>query len=336
MSKKIWVLPEINPGNKEISKLSLGLLSEAKSIAEKVGGRVTVLLLSDSVSDCAATLSRYGASSCYFFRDPLLKNFSSETFVAAILPKLREESPWFFIMGDTPIGRELAPRLAGLLDTEVVTRCARIDLDEPELPKFYHSIFAGQLEQVIVFRNGGTMLVTMDPTVLNATPAIWKGEVETTIIEPKLSPESVRVRHLEFLPADSQTIDIADAQTIVAAGMGVIDSDLLPLVEELAGLIDGAIGATRPVVDEGKITKDRLIGQTGKVVSPDYYMALGISGASHHVGGIRESGKIVSVNRDARASIFDSSDVGTVVDLREILPKLIERIKTARKNGEIV
>jgi electron transfer flavoprotein alpha subunit len=160
--------------------------------------------------------------------------------------------------------------------------------------------------------------------------------VETTEIEPKLSASLVKTKHIEFLPADFQTVDVAEAKTVVSAGMGAVTNDLYPLVQELADLIEGAIGTTRPVVDEGKIPRERMIGQTGKTVSPDLYLALGISGATHHVGGIQESGKIVSINRDPQASIFQNSDTGIVGDLREILPKLIERIKKARNDGEII
>ena len=107
-------------------------------------------------------------------------------------------------------------------------------------------------------------------------------------------------------------------------------------IEELAALLEGALGTTRPVVDGGKIPRERMIGQTGKVVSPEVYLALGISGATHHVGGIQESGKIVAVNRDPRAPIFRSADVGLAADLQEILPKLIEKIKQAKSHGEIL
>jgi electron transfer flavoprotein alpha subunit len=146
----------------------------------------------------------------------------------------------------------------------------------------------------------------------------------------------VKVRHLEYLPADYRSVDVADAETVVAAGVGAATDDLLPLVEELAALLGGAVGTTRPVVDEGRIPRERMIGQTGKVVGPDFYLALGISGASHHVGGIRDSGKIVAVNRDPRAPIFRSSDFGISADLKDVLPELVKRIRRAKENGEIV
>jgi electron transfer flavoprotein alpha subunit len=334
--KSIWVLPEINSSGGEVSKLSLGLLSEARNIAKKVGGTVTALVLSDRTQDNPTVFAQYGVSRAYVFQDPIFKYFSAEAYGAALLPRIRADKPWLFLMGHTVVGRELAPRLAALLETGLVTNCVKIDLSQPEHPKFYRLVYGDQLYQEVVFQKDGTMLATMDPRVLNVTPVAIASKVKTMVIESKLPAELIKTRHLEFLPAHFQTVDVTEAETIVSAGMGAATDDLLPLVEELAALIEGAIGTTRPVVDGGKIPRERLIGQTGKVVSPDLYLALGISGATHHVGGIQESGRIVSINRDPQAPIFQNSDAGAAADLREVLPKLIERIKQAKSHGEIL
>lgn len=233
------------------------------------------------------------------------------------------------------MGRELTPRLANTLGTGLVSGCARIDLSAEGI-RFHRPVYGGQLYQEVVFNTDKTMLVTMDTAALDAIPAPKPCEVEIEIIEPRMSSEIIRVQHLEYLPADYRTVDVAEAETVVAAGMGAATDELLPLVNELAGLLEGAIGTTRPVIDTGRLSRDRLIGQTGKVVSPQVYLALGVSGATHHVGGIQGSGTIVSVNRDPQAPIFRSSDVGLAADLREVLPKLIERIKRAKKNGEVL
>jgi electron transfer flavoprotein alpha subunit len=336
MPKNIWVLPEISDDAKTTSKLSPGLLTEAGNIAARVGGRVTAIDFGSKYHDSSEVLGTYGVGRAYFFQDPLLEHFSAEAAAAALFPKIREEKPWLFLMGDTTVGRELAPRLSALLNTGLVTGCVKIDLSEPERPVFYRPVYTGQLWQEVVMETERTILVTMDPAVLNIRESTAAANVKTEIIESKIPPELVKSRHVEFLPADFSEVDVADAATIVAAGMGAIDPDLFPMVEELATLIEGSIGTTRPVVDTGKIPRERLIGQTGKVVGPDFYLALGISGASHHVGGIQESGKIVAVNRDPQAPIFRNADAGIVADLREVLPKLIARIKRARENGEIL
>ena len=280
-TKNIWVLPEINNAG-EIGKAGLGLLTEARNIAEKVGGTVTALVFSASAKEIPDIFAQYGAANVIVFQDSIFTKFSVEAYAAALLPRLRLDKPWLFLMGQTAIGRELAPRLSALLETGLVTDCVKIDLSPPEKPKFYRPVYGDQLYQEIAFENDGTMLVTMDTKALNATPAAGTGKVKTTVIESKLNADLIKTRHIEFLSADFQTVNVAEAETIVAAGMGAATDEIYPLVAELAALVEGAIGTTRPVVDGGKIPRERLIGQTGKTVSPDFYLALGISGATHH------------------------------------------------------
>jgi electron transfer flavoprotein alpha subunit len=331
--KVIWVLPELS--SEETKKVAAGLLTEARSIAQKVSGMATAVVLGEAPEDGEALLAEYGIGKALVFKDRLLKNPSAEVYAAALLPRLEAEQPWLLLMGDTPLGRSLAPRLAAALGTGLVSGCARIDLSGPN-PRFYRTVYGGQLHQEVFFNTDRTMIATMPLNILDAVPVKNPGEVSTELIESQLSPDAIKIEHLEFLPADYRTLDVTEADTVVAAGMGAATDELYPLVRELADLLEGAIGTTRPVVDTGRISRDRLIGQTGKVVSPAVYLALGVSGATHHVGGIQGSGKIVAVNRDPRAPIFHSSDVGLAADLREVLPKLIEKIKRARAYGEIL
>lgn len=334
--KHIWVLLEITDDDREISPVSLGLLSEARSMADKVGGAVTALMFGEQSHDFAEILGKYGVNRSYFFQDPLFKYPSAEVYAAAVLPQLQNERPWLLLLAHTTIGRELAPRLAVALNTGLVSDCVRIDISESGIPAFYRPVYGGQLYQALVFETSRKMLVAMNPDILTDRPSVAATTVDTRIIGSHLDPEAVKVRHLEYLPADYKQVDITDAETIVAAGMGASTDEILPMVEELAALLGGAVGATQPVVDSGKIPRERLIGQTGKVVGPDLYLALGISGATQHVGGIQDSGKIVAVNRDPLAPVFRSSDLGLCADLKDVLPKLISRIKSAKENGEIL
>ena len=144
---------------------------------------------------------------------------------------------------------------------------------------------------------------------------------------PQLRP---RVRHLETIPPDPRTVDLVHARRIVAAGSGSASDDLLAAVRELADLLEGSVGATRPVVDDGRLPKERLIGQTGRTVTPELYLALGISGSPHHVAGVQKADRILSINRDVRAPIFQFSDVGYVADLEAVLPALVQKIKEWR------
>ncbi len=332
--KEIWVLPEISAQEAEISRLSLGLLSEAKSIAAKVDGLVTALVFGEKEPECNQVFRQYGVNNAYIFRDPLFGHYSAEAYSNALVKIMQDEQPWLFLMGHTAVGRELAPRLALPLKTGVISNCVKIDFADPEKPRFFCPIYGGQLYQELVYQTDQTRLVTMDTRVLNVTPSPTAEEVKIQIIEPGLSPQAMRVKHLEFLPSDFRTADLEDAEVIVSAGMGAATDELLPVAEELAGLIQGALGTTRPVVDEDKIPRERMIGQTGKIVSPHLYLALGISGSEHHVRGIQDSGTIVAINRDPKAPIFHSSDVGLIADIREVLPRLIERIRQAKHNDQ--
>jgi electron transfer flavoprotein alpha subunit len=330
--KQIWVLPEISENTEDTSKLSLGLLSEARDIADKVNGTVTALVFSDQNYGCPEVFGQYGVTRAYLFKDPLLKHYSAEAYASALLPAVQDDRPWLLLMGNTTLGKELAPRLAVFLETGLVSNCVKMDFANAERPKFSRPAYEGQLYQEVVFETAKTMLVTMSPGVLNITPTSPGQPVKSSVIEPKLSLEAIRVIHQEFLPADFRTVDVADAEVIVTAGMGAATDELLPLTEELAALIGGAIGTTRPVVDEAKIPRERMIGQTGKVVSPDFYLALGISGSVHHIGGIKDSGTIVAVNRDPNAPVFQNADVGVIADLKDILPELIAKIKRAERS----
>lgn len=312
------------------------MLGEARYVAEKVGGRVTALFCGDAGQDHSDVLRQYGVDHACIFKHPLMKKFSADINALPIAEKLREERPWLFLAGNTARGRELIARLAVLTGSGVVNGCVKMDLENPERPLFYRPAYGGQAWEEIVFQTGGTMLVAMDPAVLNNTPRESQNNIKTTIVEPAADSLINRIRHLAYLPADFRTVDVSEADTIVAAGMGAIDRELLPMVKELAELIEAAIGTTRPVVDEGLIDRERMIGQTGKIVNPEMYLALGISGAGHHLGGIQESGSIISVNRDPGAPIFQNSDLGVVADLKAVLPGLIEKIKQAKKDGTIL
>jgi electron transfer flavoprotein alpha subunit len=334
--RDIWVLPEIDSKAEEISNSGLGLLSEANSIAEKVGGAITALVFGNRSQDYADVFAQYGVTNACTSKDPALQYFSAEAYSAALLPKLQKDKPWLLLMGHTTVGKELAPRLAALLESGVISNCVRMELSDPDRPKFFRPVYGDQFYQEVIFQTDKTMLVTMDTGVLNVNPVSKSSKVKTQVLKPSLSPEAIRIKHLDFLSADFRTVDVNDADLIISVGMGAASDELLPLVDELAGLLKGAIGTTRPVVDEGKISREQMIGQTGKVVSPELYLALGISGSTHHVSGIHDSGRIISINRDPKAPIFQNSDAGVIADLRDVLPRLIEKIKQAKRDGKIL
>ena len=330
--KQIWVYPEINLDAAPVNKISLGLLSEACNIARKVEGRTLGLVFGvQSDERLLQGFSQYGLDAVHQFKDAAFQDYRAGPYASALAEKIRAEKPWLVLMGDTVAGREIAPRLAVLAKTGILTGCVRMDLNNPAQPVFSRPSLGGQVYQQVSFQPGETVVVTVDTGILNINPT-QAVDIRVSVSEPAGVIVDDGVRHEEFIPTDFQSVDVTEADRIVAVGARAASDDLLPLARELSALIEGSLGATRPVVDDARLGKDRLIGQTGKVVSPEFYLALGISGASHHLGGIQEAGTIIAVNLDPAAPIFQNADLGFNVDLKELLPRLIDRLKQAREN----
>jgi electron transfer flavoprotein alpha subunit len=255
----------------------------------------------------------------------------------ALAAQVRSMGVAAVLLVDNDAGRELAPLLAFKLGAGSVLGCADvlIDSDTSSLC-FVKPVYGGWLEQDVSAGVDAVVVATLDLAGVEvAEPAGGAlPSVGVLAVAADALGVGAGVQHLELLPPDSKSVDLVHARRIVAAGMGTTSGELLSAVHELAELLDGSVGATRPVVDEGRLPKERLIGQTGRSVTPDLYVALGLSGSPHHVAGVRKADTIIAVNRDPRAPIFQFSDVGYVADLERVLPALVTRIKEWRDAGE--
>lgn len=271
--------------------------------------------------------------------------FDFRTLAWAVTARVAASPCVAVLLADTTIGRQLAPLVAFRLASGAVLGCSDVRVDGP-LPEFVKPIFGGWLESEVRPSVGTVPVATIDLAGLDVPEVVPEASAPIEVLdlaavppeagggEPAPSVTARQVQHLELLPPDARSVDLVHAKRIVSAGMGVAGDELLAAVHELAGLLDGSVGATRPVVDEGRLPKERLIGQTGRTVTPDLYVALGLSGSPHHVAGVRKADMIVAVNRDPRAPIFQFSDVGYVADLQAVLPALVARIKEWRDAGE--
>jgi electron transfer flavoprotein alpha subunit len=334
ISGEVWVLPEISGRPEEVTKTSLGLLTEARLAAQRLNGALTALVFGKDVSDYGDLLRNYGVQRAVYFKHSLLE-YPSAVYLAQALKGLKRGRPGLFILGHSVLGREIAPLIAADWNCGIAPNCVKIEFGDTAPAGFFRPVLGGQAYEEVVFKGDLTRLVTLNLPALSVLPAARPASLDVDVVEPELLADP-RVGHLAFLPADFQTVALEEAEVVVGAGAGALSAEILPLVKELARLVEGSLGGTRPAVDEGQIDRERLIGQTGKVISPELYLALGVSGASHHLGGVQEARKIVAINRDARAEIFKASDSGAVADLKEVLPLLIDKIKQARKDGKII
>lgn len=272
----------------------------------------------------------------------------AERIAAVLAEALKQAQPDAVILADTVLGRELAPRLACHLGCGAILGCSDVVAADEGL-MFVKPVHGGWLETPCRAAPGLPVVATLDlagveapqggapaegsgaAAVEDSSGAAWTAAAETVDVP---AAGELDVRRIELVPPDPRSVDLVHAKRIVAVGAGSAGGGLLEAVRELAELLEGSLGATRPVVDEGRLPKERLIGQTGKTVGPGLYLALGVSGSPHHVAGVQRAGRIVSINLDVRAPIFGFSDVGYVADLEAVLPLLIAKIRAWRDGAE--
>jgi len=320
------------------------LAAEARRLATRAGWEVRFVSWRapgavDTVSEVAPGVGEAVVSARPFTED--IVSVLAER-CAAVAPE--GESSLVVLLADTTRGREVAALLAHRLGCGAVLGCSDIRPSTGQ-PVFVKPVYGGWLERECRPADGDSVVATLDMAGLEETAEAAPLEVEWVEVaasavgrggDGQAVGQTARVRRLELLPPDPRTVDLTHAKRVVAVGAGAATDRLLGAVRELADLLAGSLGATRPVVDEGVLPKERLVGQTGKSVGPDLYLALGISGSPHHVAGVQRAGRIISINRDPRAPIFGLGDLGFVADLEGVLPALVEKIKAWREEQKAV
>jgi electron transfer flavoprotein alpha subunit len=248
---------------------------------------------------------------------------------------LRDRGAGVALFADDDLGRQLAPVVALELGTAAVVGCADVVVRDGCVV-YVKPVQGGWLERELTFVAGCRQVATVQLDVAPAAPGHSPADpalpVPQWIVSPRSAPEEadLRVRRLDLVPPDPRTVDLVHARRIVGVGAGGASDELLDAVAELAELLEGSVGATRPVVDDGILPKERLIGQTGRTVAPELYLALGISGSPHHVAGVQGAEHIVAVNKDEHAPIVSFSDTSFVGRLEDVLPALVRQLKAYR------
>jgi electron transfer flavoprotein alpha subunit len=330
MNKERDILILLESFGKNCEEMNKWLTLEGNRISKGLGGRLTALSISKPL-ESHAMLADAGISLLYILENDLFSEYRQEVFSWVITEFMQEVQPRLFLLSDSDMGKELAPSIAHRLETAAVTGCVAIEIDGERL--FYiKPVYGGQFEEKISFPSGSIEIATIRQEALDKGLRVERNDIEVVEKNIFIPPEIIRTKQLELIPPDFRKTDVVHAKRIVGTGAGIADKHLISVVEEFAELLRGSLGATRPVVDDGYLPKERMIGQTGKMVAPELYVSLGISGSPHHVAGIQEAEKIISVNKDLRAPIFRFSDIGFIGDLKKILPKLVKRIQEWKKN----
>lgn len=324
-----WVFVEQSGGKP--ARVSLELLGKGKELARKLGVELTALVLGVSLGTLPQELVAFGADTVLVADDPALGEYSTELYAEAISGQVLERKPEVLVVGATPIGRDLAPRLAFRLNTGCTADCTGLDIDEESrLFVSTRPAFGGNVVATIICPNHRPQMATVRPGVM---PMPEKDESRSGEILPlnvRPDPGDARVRVLESVEAASEDGAIEEAERLVCVGMGGADGETFALIRELAGLLEAEVAATRMAVEAGWLTHDSQVGQTGKTVRPDLYVACGVSGAVQHTAGMSGSKLVIAIDKDPRAEIFNYADYGIVGDLRKVLPALIEALKALK------
>ncbi len=327
----VWVVAEQKGG--KVQSVTYELLGAGRSLADQREVELGAVLIGDGLSDAAAELITRGADKVYLVQSPELAEFLDEPYSRILARLIREKKPEIVLTGATTIGRSLIPRVAAEIYTGLTADCTGLAIDpERGLLLQTRPAFGGNIMATIVCENYRPQMATVRHKVMKEAEAdpSRKGEV----IEVEVKPEDClsRTRFLETVEELGYAVNIAEADIIVSGGRGMKGPENYALLQELADLLGGAVGASRAAVDSGWIPYSHQVGQTGKTVQPKLYIACGISGAIQHLVGMQSAETIVAINRDPAAPIFTVADYGLVGDLFEIVPALIKQLK-ARRNS---
>ncbi|MED4016268.1 electron transfer flavoprotein subunit alpha/FixB family protein [Sutcliffiella cohnii] len=319
MGRKVLVLGEVRDG--ALRNVSFEAIAAGKTVSE--GGEVVAVLLGDSVSSLATELVSYGADRVVTVEHESLKAYTSDGYAQALMAVIEQESPEGLIFGHTALGKDLSPKIASRLNSGLISDATQIEEAGGNIV-FTRPIYSGKaFEKKIV--TDGLIFATIRP---NNIASLQKDESRTG----EVSSISVDVKDLrtiikEVVRKATDGVDLSEAKVVVAGGRGVKSVEGFEPLKELADVLGAAVGASRGACDADYCDYSLQIGQTGKVVTPDLYIACGISGAIQHLAGMSNSKVIVAINKDPEANIFKIADYGIVGDLFEVVPMLTEEFK---------
>ncbi|MEK4426517.1 electron transfer flavoprotein subunit alpha/FixB family protein [Solibacillus sp. FSL K6-1523] len=322
MSKKVLVLGEVREGS--LRNVSFEAIAAGAQIAD--GGEIVGLIVGDSVAGVASELVEYGANRVVTVEHPHLKTYTSDGFSQAILAVVEQEKPDAIVFGHTSLGKDLSPKIASRLNAGLVSDVTEIQGAGDDVV-FVRPIYSGKAFEKVKVKDG-IIFATIRPNNIAplAKEAGRAGDVSSVSVEIT----NLRTIIKEVVRKSTEGVDLSEAKVVVAGGRGVKSEEGFEPLNALAKLLGGAVGASRGACDADYCDYSLQIGQTGKVVTPDLYIAAGISGAIQHVAGMSNSKVIVAINKDPEANIFKIADYGIVGDLFEVIPMLIEEFKALK------
>lgn len=324
MPKGIWVFVEQAEG--KVRKISLEILSQGRKIADRTGEPLAAVIAGDGIANLAQEVAGYGADQVFLLNSPQLAQYTTGAYTSALAKLIQEQEPQAFLLGHTAVGKDLAPRLAQRLGVGLASDVIDIEVDPEKYLLYKRPVYTGSAYSFveIVSRPSLATVRAKSFPVAEPDPARQAQVIEAAVT---IDPEDLKVIVKDVAYLVTSRPALTEADFVVSGGRGMKGKENFALLEELADVVGGAVGASRAAVDSGWIDNQFQVGQTGSIVAPTLYIACGISGAIQHIAGMGASKVIIAVNKDPEAPIFNVADYGIVGDLFEVVPLLTEEFK---------
>lgn len=323
----VLILGETNEGALETKTLEL--FSVGRKLAVELNVGLSVIFLGDAVSKAAEQAATYGPARVIKMEHPLLRGFAPELWIASLEQVCKQIKPQVLLMSQGPVGSELGPRLAYRLNSRVITDCIDLSIDRQDGRLLCTKAISGGNAISVLKCAGEPQMATVRGKIFEPAGAVdGKAGIENLV--PEIDESMIRVKSIGIVKEDVVSLDVA--RVVVSGGAGLGDKDGFELLEDLAKVLEKSfgsvmIGCSRVAVDKGWISADRQVGLTGSIITPEIYVAIGISGASHHLAGMIRSQKIIAINTDKGCNMFRVADYGVVEDYQKIIPALTKRLE---------
>lgn len=324
-TKGVLVYIEINDG--KLTVIGAEALGGGRKLADSLGQELGAVLIGSGIAGLAQEAIALGADKAYVIEDAALANYQTDTYVSMMDKVAKQVNPAVILMGQTPTGRDLAPRLAFRLNTAATLDCIALDIDAATKRLLMTKPVYGGNAQAVYTTDSDPQIATVRSKAMTALKRDDARKGEVVMVAAGLDAGAIRARVLEKKKEQVAGIKLEEAPVIVSGGRGIGGAEGFKQLEELAKLLKGAVGASRPACDSGWMSDTNQVGLTGKIVAPDVYIAVGISGASQHLAGCSGAKVIVAFNKDPEANIFKVAHYGVVGDWKVLLPAFTKKVK---------
>jgi len=311
----------------KLTAITTELLGCGRKLASDLGQELSCLLAGSNVSSLAQEVIAFGAEKVYVVDDPLLKDYQTDSYVLVSEKVVRQAMPQILLIGHTSIGRDLAPRLAFRLGTIASTDCVELAIDPDSKWLLQTKPVYGGNAQAIFTGESYPQIATVRAKAMSPLERDDSRQGEVITIEAGLDPQAIRTKVLEKVVEEVEGIKLEDAEAVVCGGRGIGGAEGFRQLEELAKILKGAVGASRPPCDNDWVPSSYQIGLTGKIIAPNLYIAVALSGSSQHMTGCSGTKNIVAINKDPEANIFREAKFGVVGDWKELLPAFTNKVK---------